>query len=811
VEWGRTIAGICGGAVALLGLLVVLGWHAHSRVLVQVSPQFVPMAYNTAWGFLFGGVALLASVFGRLRAGRFCAVFPTLIGLLTLFQYATGQRLYLDFLFAQPFFISGGQSITAIAPNSGLGFLLSGFALLLLTRAGERRFSLANAVLGCLVLVIGATALIGYLVGIPAAYGWRNFLQMAPHTAVGLLLLGVGMVVQAGNQKRAGAESTRHWAPLLSGITVLIAAIVMGLALRSEENQQVIRITKSAAHGIRDEITTHLNVNLRSLAFLARLWGAHKTPSQAEWEADANYFVSHNSSLQAVEWVDPALRVRWVAPVRGNEAALNMKSAVDDRRREALETARQQRQIALTGTINLVQGGKGFLAYAPIFRGDTFEGFIVGVFRTQQCFEQVLGNLVKDFSVQIYDGKTLVCQINATDQTQIEVWGQTSVVNCQGRTWQVRVTPSQELVKEIKSSIPEVLLGGGLMVAILLGGLVHLLQTTFQQSRDLGRVNQTLNQDIAERQRMEILLRASEAGLKLSQRIGKMGGWELDLATQTLTWADETYRLFGRCPADFTPSRPSFMAAVHPEDRTKVRATVEEAVREGHTFQVEHRILLPDGTERVMLEQAEVITDPATGGVKLAGVVQDITERKQAELEIEHQAAFARFNPNPVLELSAAGEINYFNGATEKMALTLGLEGPRQMLPPTTAAIVGECLASGKPILRVETQIGGRVISWSFFPVQLNQRVHCYAGDITVRKQMEAERDQLIQDLQSSLANVKSLSGLLPICAGCKQIRDDKGYWSQVESYIQNHSEAKFTHGLCPDCIKKYYPDLDAP
>jgi hypothetical protein len=56
---------------------------------------------------------------------------------------------------------------------------------------------------------------------------------------------------------------------------------------------------------------------------------------------------------------------------------------------------------------------------------------------------------------------------------------------------------------------------------------------------------------------------------------------------------------------------------------------------------------------------------------------------------------------------------------------------------------------------------------------------------------------------------VKSLSGLLPICAGCKKIRDDKGYWSQVESYVQAHSEAKFTHGLCPDCIKKYYPELE--
>jgi hypothetical protein len=71
------------------------------------------------------------------------------------------------------------------------------------------------------------------------------------------------------------------------------------------------------------------------------------------------------------------------------------------------------------------------------------------------------------------------------------------------------------------------------------------------------------------------------------------------------------------------------------------------------------------------------------------------------------------------------------------------------------------------------------------------------------------ERARLIQELQKALANVKSLSGLLPICAGCKKIRDDNNYWHQVEIYVQKHSEATFTHGLCPDCIKKYYPKLD--
>lgn len=84
----------------------------------------------------------------------------------------------------------------------------------------------------------------------------------------------------------------------------------------------------------------------------------------------------------------------------------------------------------------------------------------------------------------------------------------------------------------------------------------------------------------------------------------------------------------------------------------------------------------------------------------------------------------------------------------------------------------------------------------------------CVVRDITEHKKAETEREQLISQLQEALANVRQLSGMLPICAACKKIRDDKGYWQQIESYIRTHSEAEFTHSLCPDCVEKTYAEL---
>jgi PAS domain S-box-containing protein len=117
----------------------------------------------------------------------------------------------------------------------------------------------------------------------------------------------------------------------------------------------------------------------------------------------------------------------------------------------------------------------------------------------------------------------------------------------------------------------------------------------------------------------------------------------------------------------------------------------------------------------------------------------EIFKHEAANNEIRRQAAFARSNPNPVLELSAVGEVMYYNAASMQMAKSFGQECPTQILPPNIAAIARDCLANNRPNLRLETVSKDRTISWSFFPVEENHVVHCYAGDITERKRAKVE------------------------------------------------------------------------
>jgi len=114
-------------------------------------------------------------------------------------------------------------------------------------------------------------------------------------------------------------------------------------------------------------------------------------------------------------------------------------------------------------------------------------------------------------------------------------------------------------------------------------------------------------------------------------------------------------------------------------------------------------------------------------------------------------------------------------------------------------------------------ELNARRRDGSLFPVEISSVVfHDENGssrtcviirDITERKTAEIKQRQLIQELQAALAKVKNLSGLLPICASCKKIRDLQGYWHHLEIYIRNHTEADFSHGICPDCRSKLYPE----
>jgi len=289
--------------------------------------------------------------------------------------------------------------------------------------------------------------------------------------------------------------------------------------------------------------------------------------------------------------------------------------------------------------------------------------------------------------------------------------------------------------------------------------------------------------------------------------------------------ANQSFYQTFKVTSEETEGRFIYSIGNHQWDIPALRKLLEEIIPQNNrfnNFEVSQEFSAIG--RRTMLLNARRIYREGKGTEMILLAIEDITERRQAEealkiSETRYRRLFETAQDGILILDAETGQISDVNPFLVKMVgysheeflgkrlWEIGAFKDRK----ASKAAFSELQSKGYvryDDLPLETQ-DGRPMAVEFvsnvYLVNHRNVIQCNIRDITFRKRIEEERRKLIHDLQDALVKIKRLRGLLPICASCKKIRDDKGYWNELEAYISDHSEAEITHGFCPDCLKNLY------
>ena len=522
----------------------------------------------------------------------------------------------------------------------------------------------------------------------------------------------------------------RHWLPVLLGIGVAAIALFLWKALEIQERRQIERQIEFALMTIQQEISAQIQYRIQSLERMAERWETQAGTPKADWYADAENLIRDYPGLQALEWIDSSFHVRWIAPLAGNEAAQDLNLAFEERRRVGLEAARQRQSVTVTHTIELVQGGKGFLVYVPIFLNwqepevstqqseqeleVEFDGFILGVFQVQELLDTLLQEKgAPGYEIAIFDGDDKIYPLGDFTQPladksgssairrsgdrlsrQLETqWSQTTGVALDGLIWRLRIWPTSALIADKHSPLPEVVLGGGLLIAALLAWATYLTQTARRRMQQVESANQALAYGVTERERAEELLQltqerlrhlftASPAVIYSCRTSGDYGATFM---------SDNVTAIFGYESREFTEDSSFWAKHIHPDDAPRVFAELPQIFVHGrHTH--EYRFQHKEGSYRWVRDELQLIRDTKNTPLEIVGYWIDMSDRKQAEEVLEQKSkALEAFSIN----LKHLHRINTTDYADFD-------------------SLFADCLETGCEILELETGIISQIINQAY-------------------------------------------------------------------------------------------------
>lgn len=290
-------------------------------------------------------------------------------------------------------------------------------------------------------------------------------------------------------------------------VLILLAFLALASGLRygmiRQDSHQIRINLANEAVAMVDHLEREFSIHAQAINRMAARLQAEPKTTEAAWRADARHYLNDFGVYQAIEWIDRDFVIRWLEPISGNQSVVGYNVAFSDRRRQALETARTTGQYDISGIIDLKQGGKGMVIYAPVGTGASNNGFIAGVFQIETLVQQLLtSRVLQSFQVGIRDNGELSYQLNQLADIS-DTFAQTQTVDLPTLDWTLTVSPTSTWVDSQRSDWPWLTFTAVLFMGLLTSLTTLLAQLILKRNRALLKTRRELEQEIDQRKEIQ--------------------------------------------------------------------------------------------------------------------------------------------------------------------------------------------------------------------------------------------------------------------------------------------------------------------
>jgi PAS domain S-box-containing protein len=612
---GTNLARVLGALAGLLGLTVILAWHTHVVALIQLHPALVPMQYNTALGLLLCGSALFALTLDKLQYARLASAFTVLLGSATLAQYLLARDLGIDQLLMHHYITTFTSNPGRMAPSTALSFITVGCSLLFSTARKNHHLMYAATILAAAVTAIACATFLGYAFDLRPLIGWGASTYMAIHTAIGIALVGAGVL--AFNADTQSTQLQGHHNTLVIACFIFTTTIVLLLwsGLVRNQDEQLKSAHDTATYWLANRIDTEYAQRVTAIERMAQRWEAAGGTARSLWEKDAAAYIHDLPGFQALQWADASARVRWVEPLAGNEQVIGLDNMADPLRAQNFIVARDTHLTVTSHPFKLKQGGSGFLIIRPLYSGKHFDGYIVVVFRAASMFEHFAGKESPIAFVVEHNAQAVYSNAALTPRHESEILYSSTPLLLGDGAWTLYTLPDSLDGNITRSALPKAVLVGGLITALLLSIAIWLWGITAQRAEEITRTSATI---AAGEARLRGLFEMSPVGIALNDfKTGKF------IEVNNAMLAPSGYNREEFIALDYWSLTPEKFAAMEELQQ-------QSLVKNGSYGPYEKEYIRKDGSRYPVLLNGILLLEP--GGRRLIwSIVEDITERKKIE------------------------------------------------------------------------------------------------------------------------------------------------------------------------------------